>query len=235
MEDILFTRAHEWDVRTNNDIAIQLIQKLDEVLDKNPDYLFSVSQEGGMLERAINAKFSDEVHTFMNPIFKTASRVKLCREVDRTDGKEYIVPRYSYVELVYQDSLGSVKALLLEDVSAMVIHQAMDMLDGVYPRDIGLEVIPEFDQASREEQEEVISAYLKSLDERYKAIDKELSEDEETKEKWNALKFMKGKAQEKIVDEDQAPQLSNRKKKFINKLAKQLKARDNKLKFWRKK
>ena len=35
------------------------------------------------------------------------------------------------------------------------------------------------------------------------------------------------------IDNEEAP-LSNRKKKFINKLAKQLNASKNKMKFWRK-
>lgn len=234
--DLLFTRAREWDVRTNSDIATQLIQKLDKVLDENPNYVFSISQEAGMLERAINAKFQDGVNTLMNPMFKVADRLKLSRELDRIDNKEYIVPRFTNVEVVYQDSLGRIRGMKLNDEAAMIMHQAMDMLDGVYPSDIGLEIIPEFDEASPEEQQQVIEEYFKTyINKIYSDLDNDLTSNNDTKDEWNAIKFMAAKSRGDVkIDNEEAP-LSNRKKKFINKLAKQIKASKNKMKFWRKK
>ena len=56
----------------------------------------------------------------------------------------------------------------------------------------------------------------------------------DTKDEWNAIKFMAAKSRGDVkIDNEEAP-LSNRKKKFINKLAKQLNASKNKMKFWRK-
>ena len=233
--ELLTTRAHEWDVKSNQDISTELIQKMDEVYAANKDKIIVTAQEVGHLERAVSVKFADDVHTFMNPILKETGRVKLCREVDLLDGKEYIVPRFSTLSLIFQDCLGSIKMMALKDAAAMVIHQAVDALDGVYPGDIGLEVIPEFDSASPEEQQEVLTEFFtKVFPKRYEELNSDLSLNEDTKDKWDALKFMSAKARGEIKEDD-TPKLSNRKKKFIEKLSKQILANKNKMKFWRKK
>ena len=234
--EFLTTRAKEWDVRANQDIATELVQKLEDKLDTNKDLVFTVSQEVGNTERAVDIRFADDTYIFMNPIFQKADRLKLCREFDRIKEKEFIVPRFSNVEVVFQDCLGAVKATKLEDVAAMVMHQAIDMLDGVYPGDIGLEILPEFDQATPEEQQEVIEVYLsKYLKDMYNELDADLLANDETRDQWNSIKFMAAKSRGEVKTEEEPVPLSNRKKKFINKLSKQLNASKNKMKFWRNK
>lgn len=234
--EFLTTRAKEWDVRANQDIATELVQKLEDKLDTNKDLVFTVSQEVGNTERAVDIRFADDTYIFMNPIFQKADRLKLCREFDRIKEKEFIVPRFSNVEVVFQDCLGAVKATKLEDVAAMVMHQAIDMLDGVYPGDIGLEILPEFDQATPEEQQEVIEVYLsKYLKDMYNELDADLLANDETRDQWNSIKFMAAKSRGEVKTEEEQVPLSNRKKKFINKLSKQLNASKNKMKFWRNK
>lgn len=234
----LSTRAVEWNVKENQDISTKLVQDLDFAMDDHPELAFLVAQEVGHTERAIDVRFSDDTHIFMNPIFKTSDRIALSREYDRITKKEYIVPRFSNIELIFQDCLGGVKAIKLEGIAAMVVSQAMDMLDGVYPNDLGLEIIPEFDEASPEEQQEIINEYLNNyIKNAYKALDEDLSNNESIKEEWNAIKFMaaKSKGDVEIDNSKDESNLSNRKKKYINKLVKKLKNNENKLKFWRKK
>ena len=179
---ILGERAIEWDVRGNQELSTEIVQDLDDTMDAHPELLFLASNEVGHKERAIDIRFTDDTYIFMNPYLRKMERLTLSREIDRIDGKEYIVPRFGYVELVYQDCLGSIKMVKLEGPAALIACDALDVLDGIFSKDIGLEVIPEFDQATPEEQREVIDMYINSLNERYDALDKDLlAEDDAVK------------------------------------------------------
>lgn len=234
--DILSKRALEWDVRSNQDISTKLVQDLDYAMDDHPELLFLVAQEVGHNERAIDVRFADENCILMNPVFKKADRVALSREYDRITKKEYIVPRFSNIEIVFQDCLGSIRGLHLDGGAAMILCQAMDMLDGVYPSDLGLEILPGFDEASPEEQQEIINEYLvKHINNVYKELDDDLSNNESLKDKWAAIKFMAAKAKGDVKIDDSQQKMSNRKQKYFNRLIKKLKDSENRLKFWRKK
>lgn len=118
--EALTTRAKEWDVRSEQDTSTKLVQALEQALDENPDLLFVCSQEVGFEERAIDVRFSDDSYVFMNPIIKKGDRLALSREFDRITKKEYIIPRFSNIELVFQDCLGAVKGIQVSDIGAMV-------------------------------------------------------------------------------------------------------------------
>ena len=230
----LSKRSIEWDVRSNYDLAVELIQSLDDTLDEHTDLIYLCANEVGYRERAIDVRFEDDTQIFMNPAIQKVDKLILSREVDRHDGKEYIVPRYAELELAFQDCLGAVKAYKFTDAGAIILGQAMDTLDGIFASDYGLEVIPEFDVATPEEQEQVIDLYLKSLSEGYNILDKELSEDESTKAPWNAAKFIEAVSKGEVELEEEKP-LSKRKQKRIKKFIKSIEQYANKMKFWSKK
>ena len=106
----LSKRSVEWDVRAEQKLSTELVQSLDDTLEAHEELLYLCANEIGYKERAIDVKFSDDTYIFMNPAFQKVDKLILSREFDRHDGKEYIVPRYSEVELAYQDCLGSIKA-----------------------------------------------------------------------------------------------------------------------------
>jgi len=228
-------RATEWDVRGNQKLSIELVQNLDDTLEAHEDLYYLCSNELGYKERAIDLKFSDDTYIFMNPLFNKRDDLVLSREHDRLSGKEYIIPRYSTVEIVFQDCLGSNKVVKLVKDAAIIMCQAMDTIDGIFASDYGLEILPEFDQATKEEQTEVIEAYLNSLQESYKKLDEELSNDKEVGDAWKAAKFTKAIADGSVELDNSNNELSNRKKKKIERFVKQIKQKANKLKFWRKK
>lgn len=230
----LSKRSVEWDVRGNQQLATELVQALDDTIEVHKELIYLCANELGYRERALDVRFSDDTQIFMNPAFQKVDQLTLSREVDRYNGKEYIVPRYNEVEIAFQDCLGSVKAYKFTGIGAIVMCQAMDTLDGIFASDYGLEVIPEFDQATPEEQQQVIDMYLKSLEERYKELDKELSEDEETKGPWKAARFIEAVQKGEVELEEEKP-LSNRKQKLLKKIAKSIEHYGNKMKFWGKK
>jgi len=222
-----------WNVRTNHDIMVNLIRDLEDTLKERTDRLFLCSNEIGYEERAILVKFADDTHEFINPAFQKRDVPIINREKDIITGEEYLVPRFTTIEIVYQDCLGSVKAYKLNQAASVVMCQAMDMLNGITASDYGLPILEGFDDLSSDEKAEIISEYTMSLKERYNYLDKELSNSNEVKDIWNASKYFKGIADGEI-ELDKSPD-SNRKKKKLRKLVDDIKHQANKMKFWGRK
>ena len=75
-------------------------------------------------------------------------------------------------------------------MAACVFQHELDHLDGLILSDVGLEIGEDFDNAPQEEKDEVIKAYLDSLDLKLKDLNKEIEENDELKQTNNAIKFM---------------------------------------------
>jgi len=232
--DVLSKRSIEWDVKSNQKLSIELVQNLDDTLESHDDLTYLCANEIGYKERAFDIKFADDTYIFMNPMFQKVDKLILSRETDRYNGKEYIVPRYNEVELVFQDCLGAIKAIKVTDGAAIVVCQAMDTIDGLFASDYGLEIIPEFDLASEEEREQVIEEYLSSLEKRYNKLDEELSTDEATKGPWKAARFLEAVSKGEVELEKEKP-MSKRKQRALSKMIDSVKHQANKMKFWRRK
>jgi peptide deformylase len=117
----------------------------------------------------------------MNPAIQSKDKLIIYREEDPLTGKEYFIPRFTQISLVFQDCLGKVRGLKMNEAASIIVCQAMDALNGILISDYGLEVLPEFDSASEEEKKEVLSMYAESLSQAYKELDADLSNNEETK------------------------------------------------------
>lgn len=221
----LTERASEWDVKSEmNDKVITIIQDLDDTLkylNKIDGRLFLTSNQIGYTERAFVIKFEDENKFFFNPIFYGRKDVVLSREKDYLSGVEYFVPRYKQCIINYQDSLGRPKANRFDNEASVVVCQAMDALEGLLVSDWGLEIIPEFDLASKEEQQEVISEYIKSLTAFRDTLDKDLTESED-KEEYKAIKFMQGVADGSIKVEHEEPKLNRAQRRGLAKVIKRI-------------
>ena len=78
----------------------------------------------------------------------------------------------------------------LEQEASFMACYMNDILNGVRLSDVGLEVIDEFDKASKEEQQEVINMYLKSLKDKEKLIQTEIDNDKDAKELQKGINYM---------------------------------------------
>lgn len=225
---ILAERSNEFDIRRDATFNQSLIQDLGDTLNSLDDRLFLTAKEIGYPVRAFAAKLKDEINIFLNPAYKSKDKLIFFREKDFITGKEFFMPRYSEISLVFQDALGNIKGFKFNEGASIIISQAMSLLDGILDEDIGLEVLPEFLEASEEERLELLSAYAQSIAEYSAILDNELNTDLETKEEWNAAKFISAFAEGKI--ETEAKELSNRKKKQLNKFLKLFKQKGIKVK-----
>lgn len=150
----------------------------------------------GVKERVIVFKYKDSkkkavYKEYINPKIVKSEKYHLVREKDISiPEKEFISPRPQKVFIEYQTKEAVPETNVLKGNSAEIFDRMVQYLDGITLEDYGLEIIPEFDEASDEEKQEVIDAYLKSFKTREDTLKKEIEEDEEAKRLANAIKFM---------------------------------------------
>ena len=190
-EVILGERCDEIDVLKNGKLAREITKAIKDTIRANN--LKSLSAPAiGYKYRIFCLNFSDsEIKTFINPIITNAEGIQLARESCHCiPEKEFIRPRNPKIKIMYQNPTGKVLTSELIGLSAVVFQHELDHLDGILLSDVGLEIDEQWDNATDEERQEVIEAYLDSIDMKQKELEKEIAEDPELKKTSDAIDFM---------------------------------------------
>lgn len=189
-ENEISTRAVEIDVRTEGNLQREITSALKKTIEKNN--LTALSAPAiGYNKRIFCIKFKEEIKTFINPLISNSKGIQLSREkCTSIPGREFIVPRNNDITVIYQRPMGQVESRQLVGLSAFIFQHEMQHLDGLLLSDFALEIDDDWDNASEQEREEVINAYLESLDLKEKELSKEINEDKELKQVSDAIDFM---------------------------------------------
>ena len=140
-----------------------------------------------------------EIKTYINPIIADAKGLTLSREIDPCiPDRTYLIPRNTEITTIYQRPTGQTETRQLLGMAAIVFQQELNHLDGVLLSDIGLEIDEDFDNATEEEQQEIIGMYLDALDLKGKELDKVIQEDPELKKLDDGIKFLEKVAKGEI-------------------------------------
>ena len=186
----LSDRCDEIDIRKENELMREIILELKDTL-RNSKGVGLAAPQIGYDKRIFVINFNGDLRTFINPIISDANNLTLNREGCLSlPGKEYIRPRHSKITVIYQTPLGKTESRQMFGMAACVFQHELDHLDGLTLADVGLEVGKEFDEATEEERDQLLQAYLDSLDLKQKELDKEIQEDPELKKTADAIKFM---------------------------------------------
>ena len=197
-------RAQEIDHEKSGKLLREITSNIKRTMRKTG--LISLSAPGiGYNKRIFCIDFSDkEIKSFINPVVTNATGLQLVREsCSSIPGREYLVPRNSTIDVIYETPTGQIKTKRLKDVVAFVFQHEIDHLNGVTLEDIGLEVDSDFDEATAEEREEIIDMYLDSLDLRQKYLEETINSDEELKLVSDRLRFVEALARGDIEFEKQ--------------------------------
>lgn len=187
----LSDRCDEIDVRKENQLMRDIILDLKQTLRENPTGVGLAANQIGYNKRIFIINFNGDLRTFINPVISQVKGFTLNRESCLSlPGKSYIRPRHNEIMVIYQTPLGKTESRKIVGLAAYVFQHELDHLDGLTLADIGLEVGEDFDKATDEERNEVINAYLDSLDIKQKQLEEEIEEDEDLKQTSNAIKFM---------------------------------------------
>ena len=185
--------TEETDVMQLNSV----LSELKDVLKINDDLPALSAPQIGENIRAFCIKFSPkDIEVFLNPgIMKHDGGMILSRESNASiPDKEFLIPRYKKVYVQYQNEVGTVCSVLLEDASACICQQMIDLLNGITLEDYGLEIIKEFDEATDEEREEVIKYYLEQLQKLSNDLREEINNNPTMLQFDKAIDFMTAKA-----------------------------------------
>lgn len=197
-------RSQEIDHEQNMKLIREIVSDIKRTMRKNN--LSSLSAPGiGHNKRIFCIDFSDnEIKSFINPVITNAEGLQLVREqCSSIPDKEYIVPRNSTIDVIYETPTGQIKTKRLQSVVAFVFQHEIDHLNGVTLDDMGLEVDSDFDEATQEEREEIINMYLDSLDLRQKYLEEVINSNEELKIVSERLRFAEALASGDIEFEKQ--------------------------------
>lgn len=187
----LSDRCDEIDVRKDNALMREIILDLKQTLRENPIGVGLAANQIGYDKRIFVINFNGDLRTFINPVISQVKGFTLNRESCLSlPGKSFIRPRHNEIMVIYQTPLGKTESRKIVGLAAYVFQHELDHLDGLTLADIGLEVGEDFDKASEEEKNELINAYLDSLDIKQKQLEKEIEEDKDLKQTSDAIKFM---------------------------------------------
>ena len=203
-------RAQEINREKDGKLLREITAKIKKTMRKNG--LTSLSAPGiGYNKRVFCIDFSDqEIKTFINPVITNTEGLQLAKEIcSSIPGKEYIRPRNTTVDIIYETPTGKIKTNRFSDVAAFVIQHEIDHLECVTLEDIGLEIEPDFEEATQDERNEIINMYLDSLDLRQKDLDTEIESDDELKVVSERLKFTEALAKGEITF-DKLDELTNK-------------------------
>lgn len=190
-EKQLSERSMEIDTKNQALEMREIVSALKATIRKNNlSYLSAPSI--GYQRRIFAINFNDlEIKTFINPVIASATGLHLAKETSNViPGKTFIRPRNTEVSVMYQRPTGQPESRKLVGLAADVFQQCMDDIDGILLVDIGLEIDDNWDKLSEQEQQEIITAYLDSLDLRQKELQQEIQDDTELKQISDAIDFM---------------------------------------------
>ena len=196
-------RAQEISRENEDELLKEIIANIKKTMKKNN--LVSLSAPGiGYNKRVFCVDFSDnEIKTFINPVITNKTEMKLAREIcSSLPGEEYLLPRHYEVDIIYETPSGKIKTNRFKDVAAYVMQHEVDHLEGVTIKDIGLELDSDFDDATDEERQEIISMYLDSLVKRQSLLDEEINSNSELKTVSDRLRFSEMLAKGEITFEN---------------------------------
>lgn len=145
----------------------------------------------GYNKRIFVINFNGDLRSFVNPTIMSTTGLTLSKEVcPSLPGLRFIRPRNSSVVVAFQTPLGKVESHKFLGLAATVVQHEEDHLSGILLSDVGLEIDDDWEKASQEERDEVISAYLDSMDLRKKALDEEVQADEHLSKLADGIRFM---------------------------------------------
>lgn len=135
----------------------------------------------------------NDLRSFVNPVIEYNAVKGLGLSVEESSSipdKKFLIVRNSEVPALYQTPIGKIESKKFNGMAAYMFQQMMNHLDGIVLSDMGLEVGEDFLNATDEEKAPIISAYLDSLDMKWKVLEEEISKDSDLSEIRDAGKFL---------------------------------------------
>ena len=144
---------------------MKIMDELKETLREHDELIALSAPQIGYKYRIFCIKFAGgDIRGYANPMITKTKGYKFSRETQiGVNDTEYLVPRFEEVGAQFQNPLGQIDSNLFTGVTSVIFQQMMNIIDGILLKDIGLEILPGFDEASEEERQEIINLYFNNL------------------------------------------------------------------------
>lgn len=220
----LSERAYEIAIASNREEVEQIVSELKDTIFEN-HLTHLTAPQIGYGKRIFCINFGGDIRTFINPMIIRTEEFVLSREHCASLENDYIIPRHKEIVAAYQTPTGKSESNRFLEPVSHIFEQCQDLLDGVLLCDYGLEITPEFDEATDSEKEEVIEYYLKALTGVHEELEKQIEGDEWLKKTRDAIDFMdsviKGETKMEDASEEEKPVKLNRSaRRLIKKFSK---------------
>lgn len=189
-EALLGERCEEIDAKAESKLVSEICVNMKDTM-REKNILSLSANQIGYNKRIIVINYNGDFKTYLNPVIAHRDGFKLSEETNASiPDKKFILPRYTNIDIAYQTQLGAPKAKQVLGMTAIIFQQQIDLLDGMLLSDIGLEIDEDYDNASEEDKQEILSAYFDFLEKQKEAIKNEIEQDELLKSTSDAIKFM---------------------------------------------
>ena len=194
----------------------RIIVDLKQTLREHKNGVGLSANQIGYNKRVFCLNYNGDIRTYVNPVIVEQSQMGFSKEGCLSiPDKQFIIPRANKILVNYLDPLGNSNAIELNGFAAHVFQHELDHLNGVLLSDLGLEIGEDFENATPEEQDELLMAYKESLEKMQEQVNKEIEEDEELSQTQKAIEFME-KVQTGKIEIEQV-EVDEKTKEEINK------------------
>lgn len=211
------------DVKGEEELLEVIAEKLKNAIEQEESLPYVTANQVGYAYQVYAIRMSDGIEVYANPLMAKDGQICWSREVEYGLDNNYYLPRWSKINVVaYLVDKKLVCERQYENEAAGILQHIMNNLNGISIKDSGLEITPEFDAAPKEEQEEVLKAYLEELNKLLGILEEDIKNDSEVSEQYEAIKFVKARAANEI--EAERPVKQNRKmRRWLDKVFKRKK------------
>lgn len=149
----------------------------------------------GYNKRIFVVNFNGDLRSFINPVITKADGITLSDEVcPSLPGRRFVRPRNNTIVVAYQTPLGRAEVHKFLGLAAIVIQHELDHLNGLLLSDVALEVDSHWDEATQEERDEVLAAYLDSIDLKKKVLHEQIEDNKDLKQLSDGIRFLEAVA-----------------------------------------
>ena len=172
----------------------QIIADLKEIMEANPDMITLSAPQIGYNKRVFCIRFNDSIKTFIDPVItKKTGNTLVIETCSMMPGKEILIARPEEITTVYYTDDFKYEENKLVGPAAAIFDQQVQLLDCVFPSELGLvsdiEEDGSLNDLTEEEFEELKEIYIQFIKIKAKQAAEETTKNEELAKQYAQLKF----------------------------------------------
>jgi peptide deformylase len=182
------------DIGIEREEGDKIIADIKEIMEANPEMITLSAPQIGYNKRIFCIRFNNIIKTFIDPVItkKTGSTLVI-ETCSMMPGKEILIARPEEITVVYYTDDFKYEENKLVGPAAAIFDQQVQLLDCVFPSELGLvsdiEEDGSLNDLTEEEFEELKEIYIQFIKIKAKQAEEEASKNEELAKQYRQLKF----------------------------------------------